>query len=82
MSPPEPPEADEPVLCTACAAKGRKSYLINPVSRFLHLGPTCARRALGAGPDAARSLGMQLAFDLGDLPTMPRQPRRRTAVPA
>lgn len=77
---PDPPEPAEPVLCTACAARGRRRWLIDPVSRALHMGPTCARRVLGSNPDAARDLGMQLAFDLGEVQVVPR-PRRRTAVP-
>lgn len=66
-----------PVACSACAAKGRRRWLVDPVSIALGMGPTCFRRTVTGNPAAVR--GLQLALDF-DVP--PRRPRRRRRLAA
>jgi hypothetical protein len=69
----------EPVRCTACAVRGRISWLTDPISRELKMGPTCARRVLAAHPGRVAA-AVQLALDLGDVAQAPVRDRRRAAA--
>ncbi len=68
-----------PVRCKACAARGRISWLTDPLSRWLEMGPTCARRAVAAHPGRVAA-AVQLALDLGEVARAPARERPRRAA--